>query len=514
MRVSISAFARALRHCYGALALALVVACAPASRSGVDQSACPAADLQNDAQNCGACDRVCPTNELCNAGQCASIACTPGATADCYSGPPGTLGIGACHGGQKTCAPNGFWGEGAGAITPRTEICGNLADDNCNGAVDENEDTDGDGFTTCDGDCCDNTGQCGQPERVNPGAFDAPGNSIDDDCDGQVDNGATAACDTGLESDSTSPMDYARAMELCQTATTMDRRWGVISAKWTLADGNGTPVRDSYSIRPAFGANVTPRAGASMFEISTGNAADQDDMNPGFYPFHGLGTGTHSGYPADWLSNNGGVLPNAPGCPGAHFNEDAQDPVMLTLRIRVPTNAQSFSFSTNFYSAEYPEWVCTPYNDFFVVLLKSTWSGTPANPTDGNLATYTAPNGMRFPVGVNLATGNTGLFNQCLNATTGCAQPDAPRGMNTTCQSTSELTGTGFDVPTFDTCNSPMIEGGGTGWLVTKGNVKGGEIITLRIAIWDTSDEGYDSLAIIDNFKWAVTAAEPGTNIP
>ena len=62
-------------------------------------------------------------------------------------------------------------------------------------------------------------------------------------------------------------------------------------------------------------------------------------------------------------------------------------------------------------------------------------------------------------------------------------------------------------------CGANNLSGGGTGWLVTSGNVKGGEIITLRIAVWDTSDGILDSLAIVDNFQWSVDASTPGTVI-
>jgi hypothetical protein len=55
--------------------------------------------------------------------------------------------------------------------------------------------------------------------------------------------------------------------------------------------------------------------------------------------------------------------------------------------------------------------------------------------------------------------------------------------------------------------------GGGTGWLTTTGNVKPGEIITIRIAIWDTSDHALDSLAAVDNFLWSATPSTPGTVI-
>ena len=53
---------------------------------------------------------------------------------------------------------------------------------------------------------------------------------------------------------------------------------------------------------------------------------------------------------------------------------------MLTLRVRVPTNAQSFKLSTNFFSAEFPEYTCSQFNDFFVVLLDSTYAGMPDEP--------------------------------------------------------------------------------------------------------------------------------------
>jgi Putative metal-binding motif len=502
------------------LVLLLLGACAPATRSPddgthpPDNGACPGADLQNDELNCGACAHVCGTGESCTAAHCVAETCDPGATEECYTGASGTRDVGPCHAGQHTCSANGYWGPCEGQVTPVAEVCGNGIDENCSGVADENMDQDGDGFSTCDGDCCDNTAQCGQPGLVNPGAFDAPGNSVDDDCDGMVDNAVAASCDTGLASNSNNAMDYAKAMELCQTATESDRRWGVISAKWSLPNGNGAPARDSCSIRPAFGMNVVPKAGASLFEISTGHAADKNDANPGYASFDddsvgGADMATASPFPNDWLASHSGTLPNAPGCP-APDDSQANDPVMLTLRIRVPTNAQSFSLSTNFFSAEYPEWVCSPFNDFFVVLLDSSWNGSPANPGDKNLATYTAPDGQKYPVGVNLAKGDTGLFNQCVNGTLGCAS--ANFGLTTTrCMSTSELVGTGFDNPIAFQCDVNSLSGGGTGWLTTSGNVKGGEIITLRIAIWDTSDHNLDSLAVIDNFKWAVTAADPGT---
>jgi hypothetical protein len=79
--------------------------------------------------------------------------------------------------------------------------------------------------------------------------------------------------------------------------------------------------------------------------------------------------------------------------------------------------------------------------------------------------------------------------------------------------STDDLLMTGFDDPSPYSCETNSLEGGATGWLTTSGNVNPGEVIKLRIAIWDTSDHLYDSLAIIDGFTWSVESTNPGTVI-
>lgn len=447
----------------------------------------------------------------CIGDGCDSGLCTPGETRECYTGKEETLGVGPCTSGVQTCTQAGLWGNCTGEVVPTAEICGDGIDNNCDGEADNDVDRDGDGFTTCGGDCCDST-ECGSPELVNPSAFDAPGNLVDDDCNGVVDD-TIALCDQGLASNSSSPMDYAKAMDLCQEASLDDKKWGVISAKLTYPDGTGTPDPNSRSIRSRFGANVTPRGGLSMALFSSGVAAGKGDVNPD-YPASGFvsySSSHSSGFPADFVAANGGKLPNAPGCPEPDGN-DANDPVMLTLEIRVPSNAHSFSLKTNFFSSEFPEYTCSPYNDFFVILLDSMHTGNPQNPPDKNLAFYTAPDMSTYPVGVNLAYGNTGLFTQCVNGPTGCAA-GAKAGTINTCVSTDDLIGTGMDTPRNLQCSNGQLEGGATGWLTTSGNVVPGEIITLRIAIWDTSDHLLDSLAIVDAFEWSVDSTQPGTVI-
>src|SRR5436189_93531 len=88
------------------------------------------------------------------------------------------------------------------------------------------------GPSTRDGDGCDST-ECSDPKIVNERAFDAPGNNVDDDCDGQVDN-TQLLCDQGLQSNSPMAMVFAKAIDLCQTTTMTGRKWCVISAQITL----------------------------------------------------------------------------------------------------------------------------------------------------------------------------------------------------------------------------------------------------------------------------------------
>ena len=512
-----------------------------------DQQLCPdelaccgtCVDVETDAEHCGGCDTPCAVpphaTVMCLAGSCQSsgcedgyadcdgdlgngcesegdCSCDPGAVQECYSDEPATMGVGPCAAGMQTCNEFGSaWGPCEGEVTPALEVCANTVDDNCDGNVDEDPDADGDGWTQCGGDCCDTPGRvCANPELVNPGAFEVADNDVDDDCDGTADN-PLPACDQGLASNSADPLQYAQAIDLCQftdeaPADPTDRTWGVIEGAFTLASGAGLPATQSRSLRDGFGDNVENRFGDRLAVLSTGRAADDaGDVNPGFASFQlGQDMGSASGFPADWYAANGNSLPNAPGCVEP-IDDNAQNPVMLRLRVRVPTNANSFSVDMYFFSAEYPEYVCTAFNDFFVTLVDST---DPNNPADGNIAIY--DDGVQtWPVGVNLVSAAVGLFTTCTDGTiSDCGAPENYNG----CTSNAELAGTGFDRAGDVTyaCDYGGEAGGATGWLAMSGNVSPGETMEIRFAIWDTSDAQFDSLVLLDNWQWSVQASEPG----
>jgi len=378
-------------------------------------------------------------------------------------------------------------------------------------------DQDHDGWTACDGDCCDAPGSCGgvDPALVNPGAFEVVGNGVDDDCDGQTDN--VTVCDNGtLASNSADPLDYARAMDLCsftfEAPSLAARRWGVLGGGFSLADGTGSPAALSRSIRPNFGSGAVPQSGTRLAVLSTGSAAAPGQVNPPYIaPEGGQSNGTSSNPPPDWVAAHGGsVPPSAPNCPFPIGN--AVDPILLKLRLRVPTNARSFSVRAALLSSEFPEWVCSQYDDYFVTLIDSFLPppATP-NPADKNLAIFDpgTPPGTVYLVGSGLAYVDAALFHECQNGPVACSSPGSGTNIHV-CTDITQLTGTGFDLGSSG-CEGGDLVGGGTGWATISGNVTPGETIELRFAVWDSGDGLYDTDVLLDSFQWSTAEAVPGT---
>ncbi|MCU1283162.1 MAG: Cell division protein FtsH [bacterium] len=325
--------------------------------------------------------------------------------------------------------------------------------------TDPNADMDGDGYTTAQGDCND----CNA--TVNPGAVEVPANGQDDDCNGQVDEPAPT-CDTanGGKSDAAS---LVQSMELC------DPRF-LKSAMTT-----GPSDMRARIVAGKFGTVVVPRAGANMALVSTGLAVDKSSTS---YVAPQQGTD---------LKNTGtNPLPNLKGassCGQAGAVTGVNDYSELVLTLKAPTNAQSFSFEFQFFSAEYPEFVCTQYNDELLIIVQSS-------------KTYTQPTNISFDAKMNPITVNSGFFTVCKNGAT-------PQTMNCT-HPVTDIAGTGYE----DDDGSGQPIGGSTGWLSTTAPIMPGEDITLRFVIFDEGDGIYDSSALIDNFKWgAMSVTGPST---
>ena len=137
-------------------------------------------------------------------------------------------------------------------------------------AKDPEADSDGDGFPL-KYDCneCD--------PNVNNGAFDVPGNNIDEDCNGVPDD-EPADCDDGLALASSDAFDGAKAIGLCKKATD-DQMWGVVEATWVKPDGSPQSNSLGQGILTKLGVNAA-QAGKSMLAVSSGSA--RDPVDPGY----------------------------------------------------------------------------------------------------------------------------------------------------------------------------------------------------------------------------------------
>ncbi len=406
----------------------------------------------------------------------AGLDCAPGTTEKCaYTGPAGTEDVGPCKAAVRLCKDNGTWGSCNGEIRPLYEICANGVDEDCDGTVDNGTDLDGDGFTYCDTppDCCETTDKCPDPGAVHPGASEVP-DGVDNNCDGTADEGVYD-CDTGLDLNTKNPIDYAKSIGLCN---------GVTEAYVRLpSDQDGCNIQ-SNSLLSALGNVIKPKHGSSFLALSSGQAANPPS-NTSF------NQGTSSAAPGDWYQANGNKYPSSPSCGGGTGTSgNANDGVMVKFVVQVPPTANSFSFNIYFLSIEYPSYICSTYNDFFVALLDSSYTSADPNlqnPFDKNLAI----DDMKNPVGINIAP--NGLFKQCNNVS-------GDGWAVTSCVGTEELVGTGFE------------SHGATSWLTVRGNVVPGEFITLRLAIWDLGDHILDSMVLIDNFQWQSQNFKPGTS--
>ena len=480
------------------------------------------------------------------------IECTPGETRECFEGPTGSKGVGICVAGIATCVIDGTdWSECVGQVLPAPEICGDGIDQNCDGedtTVDNVIDIDGDGYNYCNGDCCETSWDCKaeEPDRVNSGAYEFDDNYIDDNCNGKIDE--KESCDESL---ALALNDYpgnaeklAKAMGICSGLVSAeislsgepvseliaDNQCGGENGSYTKADRPSLtmPYYDAnyqtFAVSPMFGTAMTPLEGVQLAVLSTADW-DNPTMDAACATLDAGDMKTSSTIPEDWINMMPNCeIPKAPSCGGQApqtglTNQCAgktipsvQDPIMLTIKMKVPSNARAFEFNLFFMSIEYPGTVCSSsnYNDFFVALIDSTYNeknpgAEYMNPYDKNLAKDEFGN----PVGVDLAP--AGLFKACSTTCTAMGSNTNKWGF---CTGDEILAGTGFQASgTGMFCTGH----GGTGWLKTTGNVEPGEEMILRLALWEQGEVGYgpdhsyDSTVVLDGFKWLPRPGKPGT---
>ncbi|MCI4370704.1 MAG: hypothetical protein L3J81_05180, partial [Thermoplasmata archaeon] len=269
-----------------------------------------------------------------------------------------------------------------------------------------------------------------------------------------------------------------------------------------------------HGVLPAFGSVVVPREGASLAALSTGSATVEDsDFQADTTDTTGAFKGCKNGMQNDAGTStacsgagaaNGGDLPTgfpvaAPSCPSATVVDDVID---VKLAIKVPANASALSFDFDFHASDWPDYVCTNFNDSFIAYLQSSalGGGTASNVSFDTTGTPISVNSPLFgvctpdtPTGCNDSSGLLGLGGDAGTGTSVCALGPG------------QLAGTGYyDLGTF--CTTQSTGGGATGWLTSLAPVAPGETISLEFIIWDASDWNYDSSVLVDNLFW-----KPGT---
>ncbi len=292
-----------------------------------------------------------------------------------------------------------------------------------------------------------------------------------------------APCDAGIAYHTDDPVEAAAALGLCKQAAG-DDDWGLISARWAMADGSDPVDEPTFSlghgVLNAFGQGTTPQEGERFLALSSGTA--RQPGHPDYESVAGFDKGYTSASPP-------GYPKESPSCPGVSTGE-THDDVALEVIVRPPEGAASLAFDFNFFTYEWPEFVCSPFNDFFLAFLEPVVAG------------QADPNVSFDSVG-NVVSVNNALVRAC-----GCgngppcpAPPELGLIVYDCEEGPGELALTGFEGHAA------------TSWLVTRAPVTAGQPLKLRWMIYDSGDGVLDSTVVLDNFRWLGDAAsEPVTD--
>jgi hypothetical protein len=381
------------------------------------------------------------------------------------------------------------------------------------------DDCDGDGYTK-PADCNDND------PTVNPDAYDFPGDMIDNDCSGAADDPVASCAPADLNA--TDAPSFARSMELCpqKAMTAAGKPYDpLVSASWGTVSGAGTKLTFTFfgptptpvasvnlahnnataKMFASFGSNAA-RAGGAMTLLSTGSIGTKDPRGPAINTSDRWFT---DGKDKLWVNDGcaalgldaGDCAALTGGTPGSKIA--VTDLTMLTLKIKVPSNAKAMSFDFAFFSTEFNEFWKSAFNDAFFAVVNSKLIKAK------NVAKDTKGQGI---------TVNSGFFQLCPNpAPKGIQMPEAlvncvGNAGDPAKSVLGTLAGTNFDgagvgstdntVVSFNPGNKKYVYGGGSGWLTTKFGVEPGETIEIKLFVVDAGDGILDSAVLLDNVQW------------
>ena len=162
------------------------------------------------------------------------------------------------------------------------------------------------------------------------------------------------------------------------------------------------------------------------------------------------------------------------------------DHVEFKVELTAPPQAVGFAIDYVFMSVEYEEYIGSNFNDKFYIQLNAP-STTSDQEQVINFTDCSDPDtyyDLISPLGepqCYIAI-NTAFSESCADVIT-------------------DISGTGFECPPPGV-TSTAAHGSSTGWLTTGWPIQAGETFTLTFHIHDTGDQAYDSLVILDNFRF------------
>lgn len=261
---------------------------------------------------------------------------------------------------------------------------------------------------------------------------------------------------------------------------------------------------DAYRVLRKFGAHLLPgdipawgpRAGERMLLLGTGAFLELDVLDALLMPpGTANGGGSNSNPEADAalpppmrINMAGGSTTDMPflDCDGVGDCSQtlgfqwlpaphASDIAYLDVQITVPEGTRGYALDLALFTAHYPEYSETSYNDMAIL-----WTESEAYV--GNIA-YLLQDGLPRPFSLPALTA-AGLMTH-----------DGATDIT--------LIGTGYDGLVGE-------QGGATDWLTVHGPAVPGETLTLALAVFDLGDSVLDSALLVDNFRWRCDACTLG----
>ena len=367
----------------------------------------------------------------------------------------------------------------AASSTGAADLCGNGVVDpgeSCDGAVDincaEKSAIYTAGTVVCGPDCQLDFGGCQTCE--------APTLSPCDANSGEPLHALELGCDTleqGWDATNSVPLLSSKLVSPDTTAFRTVRRFGNHPTAWTPragasarallvstggfapADENGVVLMTPGSAQDSkFNNNINPD---SKGELPPGMRIKLENGNLGDLPFSECDD-VH-----DCSNTLAGQWKPSP---------KAFDIFYMEFQTVVPPGTFGFALDLAFFSAHYPEYNASDYNDMAIV-----WAESEAYV--GNVAYLRNGNKFRPMSLPDLVTAGWFPYDGAL----------AP-----------ELEGTGYD-------GADAMQGGASRWMTLEAPAAPGEALTVAIAILDIGDYFRDSALLLDHWRWSCAGCDPST---